>query len=102
VTGCEALHHWANKETEVYRHFDKEGRLLYVGMGFQAVKRLRGHKKSSPRFGQIARMTIVSYPRWEQARAVERRAISIEKPLYNKNERLWFDQIRGLKRGRRR
>ena len=67
----------------LYRHFDGEGRLLYVGISLSAVTRLAQHKLSSKWFDDIATVTIEKYEDREQAQTAEREAIRKEKPVYN-------------------
>lgn len=69
---------------QLYRHFDAEGRLLYVGISKNATERLRGHKHKSSWFKEIARVEIQHFPTREEARAAEALAIKSEKPLLNK------------------
>lgn len=69
--------------TQLYRHFDKDGTLLYVGISLSAVARLSQHKASSW-FDQIAMITVETHPTLEVALERERAAIRIEKPIYNK------------------
>jgi predicted GIY-YIG superfamily endonuclease len=77
-------------ETELYRHFDKDERLLYVGIATNSITRFWQHKKNSPWFDQVFRVATVIYPSREQAVAAERRAIAVENPVHNKIERNIF------------
>jgi hypothetical protein len=77
------------RETQLYRHFDGDGKLLYVGISVCAITRLRQHKKSSPWFDQIRLMTIETYASRGAAIAAEREAILNGIPVHNRNERLW-------------
>lgn len=69
---------------QLYRHFDAEGRLLYVGISLSAVFRLSQHKSVSHWVPEIARVTIENFPSREDAIKAERAAIRSEKPLHNK------------------
>lgn len=72
------------RRCEVYRHFDADGALLYVGMGWSSLARLmRGHRKQSHWFDQIARIEIERFPTREAAYKAEWDAIVKEKPRYN-------------------
>jgi predicted GIY-YIG superfamily endonuclease len=77
-------------ETELYRHYDKDGRLLYVGIARNSVARFWQHGKNSPWFDQVCRVATEIYPSREQAVAAERRAMALENPIYNKIERTMF------------
>ena len=70
-------------EAELYRHFDKDGRLLYVGISFDSLVRLHGHRASAKWFAQVTTITIQRYPTRAEAEAAERSAIKDEKPLHN-------------------
>lgn len=67
----------------LYRHFDSDGRLLYVGISLSAVSRLRQHATSSHWFKEIARVEIEKLPSREAALNAERHAIHNEKPIHN-------------------
>lgn len=69
-------------KTALYRHWDIDGVLLYVGISLSAVARLVQHKKSHWS-GRIASVTIQQYPDRPSAERAERSAIRSEKPLYN-------------------
>lgn len=72
------------RRCEVYRHFDANGALLYVGMGWSTLARLmRGHRKQSHWFDQIARIEIERFPTREAAYKAEWDAIVKEKPRHN-------------------
>lgn len=72
------------KSCTVYRHFDKEGTLLYVGVSLNAIARLRQHHDYSTWFRQINNVTLESFPSREEALEAEALFIKNEKPLYNK------------------
>jgi hypothetical protein len=69
--------------TELYRHFDAKGVLLYVGISLSAVERLRQHRAAFNWFGQIVRVDIEVFPSRKEAVAAERRAVKAENPKYN-------------------
>lgn len=69
--------------TNLYRHFDQHGRLLYVGISLRVMYRLQQHLGASSWAGQIARVEIASYPSRDIALAAEKRAIENERPLHN-------------------
>jgi hypothetical protein len=69
--------------TKLYRHFDKDGRLLYVGVSLSAIVRLASHKQASEWFDQVTTVIIETLPTREAALIAEKLAIQNEKPLYN-------------------
>jgi hypothetical protein len=72
------------KPCELYRHFDSEGRLLYVGISWCSLERLmNGHRSTANWFPQITRVEIERFPSRAEAMAAENRAIEAEGPLYN-------------------
>lgn len=70
-------------KTDLYRQFDKDGRLLYVGVSINARKRHMQHKWMSFWADQVATITIEKHPDRESALAAERLAIMAEGPTYN-------------------
>lgn len=70
-------------ETALYRHFDKDGRLLYVGISLNAVARLAQHRGVAHWFRSIARIEIEWHPTREDACAAEIEAIREELPMHN-------------------
>ena len=67
----------------LYRHFDENGVLLYVGISTSALKRLGEHERSAGWFKRIVKVTIVNFPTREAAADAELRAIKTEFPLHN-------------------
>jgi len=67
---------------QLYRHFDADGNLLYVGVSLGAVARLSQHK-TSPWFGQIKTVEIQQCSNREQALDLETAAVRSENPKYN-------------------
>lgn len=67
----------------LYRHFDAENRLLYVGISLSTLQRLGQHKSNSEWFRLISVVKIEEFPDIEKAKKAERDAIKKEKPLYN-------------------
>jgi hypothetical protein len=68
--------------TSLYRHFDKDGRLLYVGISKNAVARLGGHRGKSW-YHEIEAVKIERHKSREHALYAEALAIQNEQPLYN-------------------
>lgn len=71
-----------NKTTYLYRFFDSNQRLLYVGISYHIESRLDSHRHQKP-WDKVARITVESHPTREGALTAERRAIRDEKPAWN-------------------
>lgn len=80
--------------TDLYRVFDKDGRLLYLGMSFSALSRFGQHLEKSPWAPQATRIHIEKLPDERAARTAEMRAISTEKPQFNIAPRIRTPLIR--------
>lgn len=72
--------------TQLYRHYDRDGNLLYVGISVNALCRLRQHEKFSHWFWQVCRIEIETFPDQEAALEAECSAIHNEKPRHNKSK----------------
>ena len=70
--------------TELYRHYDENGMLLYVGISLSTTTRLSQHKAHSRWFSKIDTIKVVHYTSRKAALAAEKRAIKSEGPKYNK------------------
>lgn len=68
---------------ELYRHYDRDGRLLYVGISLSTFARLRQHKDKSPWFDDVAAITIERFRTRAEAAKAECKAIKLEKPKWN-------------------
>ena len=73
-----------NPPTDLYRHYDKDNKLLYVGISLSAIKRLSGHRRHSGWYSKITRVEIEHHPSREAAEFAEMIAIWSENPKYNK------------------
>jgi len=69
--------------TYLYRYFDKENRLLYVGISKNVVVRLTQHEQHSHWFDLISQITITKFPNRKDAELAEQIAIIEERPLFN-------------------
>lgn len=78
------------KECFLYRHFDSDGVLLYVGVSWSVMHRLTQHKTAANWFPLIRTITIVPYTDRQEAIHAEMTAINNEKPLYNKPFEDWY------------
>lgn len=70
-------------KTHLYRHFDADGRLLYVGISLSTVSRLGQHHANAHWYDKIAQVTVETFPDRTAAAYAEREAIFKEGPLYN-------------------
>lgn len=70
-------------KTDLYRHFDKDGNLLYVGISLSATGRLVSHKRNANWFDDIASVTIEKFKTRSAAEKAERKAIQNENPKHN-------------------
>jgi GIY-YIG catalytic domain len=68
---------------QLYRHFDGDGQLLYVGVSLNVVNRLAQHRSGSSWYNDIKRVDVEAFETREQALDAERKAISGEHPTYN-------------------
>jgi DNA-binding transcriptional regulator YiaG len=69
--------------TQLYRHFDSRGELLYIGVSLRALQRLSQHRGSATWFPSIARVTLQEYDTRKEALIAEREAIKTELPKFN-------------------
>jgi GIY-YIG catalytic domain-containing protein len=72
-----------SEPNQIYRHFNAEGELLYVGISLSAIVRLAGHRNKSEWFDKIARVEIENLPNRSAALKAELLAIKTEKPKHN-------------------
>lgn len=70
------------RPTFVYRFFDSEDKLLYVGISYHLENRLDSHRFGKP-WDRISRIQIERFPTREEAAAAEREAILSEAPEWN-------------------
>jgi len=73
--------------TALYRHFDANGVLLYVGVSLSAIERLRQHRDASHWSREIARVEIKWFLHRSDALNAEREAVRKENPKYNVQHR---------------
>jgi hypothetical protein len=67
----------------LYRHWDADGRLLYVGIAERPTARERQHETSSPWMTFQVEMTVEPFGSRADAEAAEAEAIRTEQPLFN-------------------
>lgn len=69
--------------TALYRHFDADGALLYVGISLNSIQRTSQHSHGAHWFQRISRIVIEWHESRELAEAAERKAIGCELPAFN-------------------
>lgn len=70
-------------EVSVYRIFDSGGRLLYVGIATDPVRRIKEHRFEKSWWVDAATARIERFPGRPAAQAAEKAAIHSEGPLHN-------------------
>ena len=76
---------WRKDRYDLYRHFDANGVLLYVGCSKSALMRfLRDHHRDSFWVYSVARIEITPFNTLEEAQAAEQAAIRDEQPKFNR------------------
>lgn len=73
----------ADRPHFVYRAFDADTRLLYVGCTLDFERRKAEHTYMRPWGRDVARWTVERFEDQRSALAAEERAIAAEKPLHN-------------------
>lgn len=73
----------ASRAHVVYRLFNADGELLYVGHTGDVATRLRGHKSDKPWWGEVVEVKTEPVPSKVEAVRMERDAICTEAPRYN-------------------
>jgi len=71
------------EQTALYRHYDAEGKLLYVGVSLSPAARTYQHSKSAHWFRDISRIDVEWHDDREKALDAERIAIKGERPEHN-------------------
>lgn len=74
-------------ETCVYRVFDAQGRLLYVGITYSVFLRLGKHNDNAPWAHYATTITLERFKTREEAEAAEAEAILTEDPVWNQHGR---------------
>lgn len=67
----------------LYRVFDADGSLLYVGISADPDARIESHRRSKPWWPEVASATLEEYPSGDAVAAAEALAIATEQPRYN-------------------
>ena len=74
-----------NQRCAVYRHYDRKGVLLYVGIADNPTLRAAQHKADSPWHQFSNRMSVEWFENRAEADQAERAAIKFERPAFNIN-----------------
>lgn len=77
------LDSYTKGQTDLYRAFDQNGTLLYVGISLDTLRRLTQHRTSSAWFSDYRRLTRETFATREIALAKEAEAIRTERPVWN-------------------
>lgn len=73
----------------LYRYYNAQGELLYIGISSQYAIRAAQHSKKSPWYAESANVTIEHCRDREDALLKEKKAIRLERPKYNKLHNGW-------------
>lgn len=71
------------ERTALYRMFDDDGALLYIGVAAVFGKRWTEHAHSQSWWGEVRRQMVEWYPDRDSAEDAEEEAIGAEHPRYN-------------------
>ncbi len=67
----------------LYRFYDEQDRLLYVGISLTLIIRMSSHRATKNWWRDVSRVRVQHYPNRDAATAAEAIAIRGEKPLHN-------------------
>jgi len=88
--------------TDVYKAFDDDGEILYVGISYDASERLRQHRRSSRWWGMATWFEVDRYATREEAENVEAASVMFDDPPFNidpcgpAGRRVWADIAAGV------
>lgn len=71
----------------MYRHFDADGRVLYIGTARQPDTRTSRHRVASPWWSRVSRIEWERHASHQEARRAEIAAIEREQPIYNQRHK---------------
>lgn len=74
----------SDEKTGLYRQFDADGVLLYVGASVAPTSRFACHRSVSGWYQQVVRIEIQWFPTYMEAIEAERIAIQDENPKFNR------------------
>lgn len=73
----------ATQTTALYRYYDQDDRLLYVGIANEPFRRMAQHRHGKGWWTEVVRVDIEQFDSRPEAAEAERLAIVNEHPLYN-------------------
>lgn len=85
------------KLNQLYRYYDKDGNLLYVGISISAIVRMSQHRTQSSWFPLAKWSTFENFTSREEVLKAEVQAIINENPIYNINHNKGSEDVK-LKR----
>lgn len=77
------LRYIVSMSVALYRHFSKNGELLYVGVSRNPFERLADHVRRGDWTSEIAAITLQWFDDADMALDAEKLAINVEKPRWN-------------------
>lgn len=83
MTAVEPLQDQEASPTALYRWYDADGHLLYIGITGNLLDRTSQHNSDSSWMEFAARAAVERYPSRPEALAAEEAAIKKEHPLFN-------------------
>ncbi|MFC9700900.1 type II toxin-antitoxin system prevent-host-death family antitoxin [Streptomyces sp. NPDC056943] len=85
----------SNRDTALYRLYDVEDRLLYVGITGDPKVRFTQHRKEKPWWAEVALREVEWFSTRSDAERAEQRAIRREVPRYNDAGVQWPHHLLG-------
>lgn len=82
----------SNANQVLYRFFNKNNELLYIGITSNALNRISGHASDKPWFSEVTHATFEHFFSRAAVDAAETRAIRAEFPKYNKAKVLGYQR----------
>jgi predicted GIY-YIG superfamily endonuclease len=73
-------------ESTVYRLYDAEGALLYIGCSLRFPRRLDDHRRNKAWWPEVSTITIECFGTHDDAMEAEYTAIRTEAPRYNADQ----------------
>lgn len=67
----------------LYRQYDNEGTLLYIGCAGSLAARSSQHERQSPWFKLVRTISVEHFDNIREAKSAEQKAIAAEGPLFN-------------------